>query len=155
MGSEIFDFIYSEHMIEHISFNDGQQMLRECWRVLKPGGHIRIVTPSLGFLLRVISPDAGMLERDYLEWSLTWFVPEARIKTPAFFVNNFLRAWGHTFIYDEETLCHSLLSAGFVGLFRAKISESVFPEFRNLENVGRLPPGFLELESMIIEAQKL
>ena len=150
-----FDFIYSEHMIEHISFNDGQNMLRECHRILKPGGRIRIVTPSLGFLLRVIGTDAGELEKCYMNWSIAMFVPEAKIQTPAVFINNFVRAWGHTFIYDEATLAASLSDAGFTNFWRMKISESDVPEFRNLESVNRLPPGFLELESMIIEAQKL
>src|SRR5687767_1281080 len=29
--SDSFDFIYSEHMIEHVSYADGQRMLRECF----------------------------------------------------------------------------------------------------------------------------
>src|ERR1700761_2617137 len=39
-----FDFIYSEHMIEHIPYADGRRMVRECFRVLKPEGVLRIST---------------------------------------------------------------------------------------------------------------
>jgi predicted SAM-dependent methyltransferase len=51
-ASDTFDFIFSEHMIEHVSHDDGAKMLAECHRVLKPGGHIRITTPDLAFLVR-------------------------------------------------------------------------------------------------------
>src|SRR5262245_54774413 len=33
-----FDFVFSEHMIEHIPFAAGLELLRECRRVLKPSG---------------------------------------------------------------------------------------------------------------------
>src|SRR4029450_4609520 len=35
-GDSSFDYIFFEHLIEHIDFQDGMVMLRECWRVLKP-----------------------------------------------------------------------------------------------------------------------
>src|SRR6266542_841538 len=33
-----FDLVYSEHMIEHIPYRDAQRGLRECRRVVRPGG---------------------------------------------------------------------------------------------------------------------
>lgn len=41
------DGVYSEHFIEHLSQTDGIGFLRECRRILKPGGTIRIATPDL------------------------------------------------------------------------------------------------------------
>ncbi len=35
---QTFDYIFSEHMIEHISYHDGISMLRNCHRILKPNG---------------------------------------------------------------------------------------------------------------------
>ena len=49
-----FDYIFSEHMIEHIDYFDGRKMLQECSRVLKPGGKIRIATPDLKKYLSLI-----------------------------------------------------------------------------------------------------
>jgi hypothetical protein len=34
------DYVFSEHMIEHLSSADGMRMLRECHRVLRPGGKV-------------------------------------------------------------------------------------------------------------------
>jgi prepilin-type processing-associated H-X9-DG protein len=39
--------IYSTHMIEHLYPDELETLLRECVRVLKPGGGLRIVVPSL------------------------------------------------------------------------------------------------------------
>src|SRR4051812_49307368 len=33
----VFSYIFTEHMIEHIPYAEGKNMLNECHRVLKPG----------------------------------------------------------------------------------------------------------------------
>ena len=152
--SEAFDFVYSEHMIEHVSFEDGRGMLEECNRILKPSGVIRIVTPSLGFLLRVMSSDRGMLEERYREWSVTNWVPGAPKVTNAFFLNNFVRAWGHTFVYDRETLELALQLSGFEPVISCELNKSDHQLLCGLANVKKIPPGFLDLESMVLEGTK-
>lgn len=42
-----FDAVYHSHVLEHLSPQDGQHLLEECYRVLKPGGVLRIVVPDL------------------------------------------------------------------------------------------------------------
>jgi SAM-dependent methyltransferase len=42
-----FDFVYHSHVLEHLSPDDGATMIRECFRVLRPGGVLRIVVPDL------------------------------------------------------------------------------------------------------------
>lgn len=41
------NIIYSSHTLEHLSKTEGLNFLRECYRVLKPNGIIRIVVPDL------------------------------------------------------------------------------------------------------------
>jgi predicted SAM-dependent methyltransferase len=154
IGDETFDYVYSEHMIEHIDFRSSIFMLKECFRILKAGGVIRIVTPSIEFLLRVLSPNRSIFEQTYVEWSVKNFVPEAFGYTDAFFLNNFMRAWGHRFIFDKKTLYRVLQDAGFGKIIDCKIGLSKHGPLSNLEFQERLPCGFLALESMIIEAQK-
>ena len=43
-----FDYIFSEHVIEHLEFAEAETMLREGFRILKPAGRIRLATPDLG-----------------------------------------------------------------------------------------------------------
>src|SRR5260221_172664 len=46
-----FHYVFSEHHLEHLSYREGLSMLRECCRVLRPDGKIRIATPDLEVLL--------------------------------------------------------------------------------------------------------
>jgi len=41
------DYIFCEEAIEHIDLNNGYSLLKECLRVLKKGGVLRVATPDL------------------------------------------------------------------------------------------------------------
>src|SRR5689334_24256769 len=47
LRSESFALIFSEHAIEHISEEAGLRFVSECFRVLRPGGVLRLTTPDL------------------------------------------------------------------------------------------------------------
>jgi SAM-dependent methyltransferase len=42
-----FDVVYSSHVLEHFTPEQGAFLIKESWRVLKPGGTVRIVIPDL------------------------------------------------------------------------------------------------------------
>jgi SAM-dependent methyltransferase len=46
-GDGQVDACYTSHMVEHLSAPEAKQFLTECFRVLKPGGIIRVVVPDL------------------------------------------------------------------------------------------------------------
>lgn len=155
LESDTFDFIYSEHMIEHVPYQAGSMMLRECHRVLRPGGVLRISTPDLAFLIRLYARPDLPLHRRYIDYTIGRYVPDAPEPSPAFVVNNFVRDWEHQFIHDEATLRRALTDAGFGGIRRCAIQTSEQQALTQLENVSRMPQGFLELESLIMEAAKM
>ena len=41
------EFIYHSHVLEHFSKTEGEKFIKECYRVLKPNGVIRIAVPDL------------------------------------------------------------------------------------------------------------
>jgi SAM-dependent methyltransferase len=45
-----FDVVYHSHLLEHIDRDAAPGFLRECLRVLRPGGLIRVVVPDLELL---------------------------------------------------------------------------------------------------------
>lgn len=42
-----FDVVYHSHVLEHLNASDGVAFLKECFRVLRRGGLLRIVVPDL------------------------------------------------------------------------------------------------------------
>lgn len=42
------DMLYASHVLEHVSSPDAIQFLRECHRILKPQGMLRLVVPCVG-----------------------------------------------------------------------------------------------------------
>ncbi len=47
-----YDMVYHSHVLEHLTPADGQRLIEECYRVLKPGGVLRIVVPDLEQIAR-------------------------------------------------------------------------------------------------------
>jgi predicted SAM-dependent methyltransferase len=147
-----FDYIFSEHMIEHMTYQEGRQMLQECFRVLKPSGRIRITCPDIDFLIKLYK-SPGAMETSYVNWAsaqLNW----APYTDAVFVINNYVRDWGHKFIYSRDVLAKTLDSVGFKQLEAFKITESKDENLRNLEIPQRMPPHFLQLESMTVEGVK-
>ncbi len=47
-----FDFAYHSHVLEHFSKDYARVFLQECYRILKPGGVLRIAVPDLENIVR-------------------------------------------------------------------------------------------------------
>lgn len=153
-AEEAFDFVFSEHMIEHVPYDAALRMLKECYRVLKPDGVLRIVTPDLEKILSIYPHPSQADGQRYLQWMSKTFTPDVTQNQPAHVVNAFFRLWGHQFIYDEQTLMASLQSCGFTKIERRELRESRYPELQNLEHTERYPEGLLSYESICLEACK-
>jgi len=41
------DVVYHSHVLEHLTKEDGEKLSKECFRVLKPGGILRVCIPDL------------------------------------------------------------------------------------------------------------
>lgn len=149
-----FDYIFSEHQIEHLPYDTGLRMLRECRRVLRPGGRIRIATPDLRVIAGLITPTLDAEQSRYVDWIIETFVPDAPVSLPAFVVNNAFRNWGHRFIYDEATLADALARCGFSDVCRFAMGESGDGVLSGIEAHGA-SHGNAEMtrfETMVLEA---
>src|SRR5207247_1653378 len=108
-----FDYVFSEHMIEHIEYQSALVMLRECFRVLKPGGKIRMSTPDLKVLVGLFSDEKTAAQNFYVDWMTRRFLPDATYCKEVFLINNAFRAWGHEFLYDREAIEITMKKVGF------------------------------------------
>ena len=68
----VFDYVFSEHMIEHLPLDGARCMLSECFRVLKPGGHLRLATPDLARVIGLYVASESAPQAQYLRWAVTY-----------------------------------------------------------------------------------
>ena len=120
-----FDYIVAEHLIEHLTHQDGLRMLKECYRVLNPAGKIRIGTPDIDTVMQLRRPEKSELQLNYIKWHVDGCLPEIGIYRDIFVINSAFSNFGHRFLYDYETLHESLKEAGYVNIVRCKPGESV------------------------------
>jgi predicted SAM-dependent methyltransferase len=153
-----FDYVFSEHMVEHLSYDAARFMLAECRRVLRPQGVLRIATPDLERLLALYEHrrDPAPDETAYVTWVARTFFADPNRATAPFVLNNAFRAWGHQFLFDEETLRALLADAGFVKARRVAVGESQHVHLRGLERhacaVG--DEAMTSFETLVLEAEK-
>jgi len=150
-----FQYVFSEHMIQAVPWEAGVAMLKECYRVLAPGGKLRVVTPNLAkfFQLLIGNPDAGA--KQFMEAKMRYHGwPESPV-TGAYIVNRQVRDWG-PFLYDPPTLRKSFELAGFQQITEYRVDEKTDPVFRQVEIRTRNEGSDLWLinrwESMAFEA---
>lgn len=73
---ESFEVVYHSHLLEHFSRSNAESFLKECYRVLRPQGVLRVVVPDLEqiaqtYLTAVKKASAGSQEwHDNYEWIL-------------------------------------------------------------------------------------
>jgi len=149
------DLIHTEHMIEHIDFDDGQRFLAECARILKPGGRIRISTPDFDRVLALAQhpdPRVGSLIRAANARNQ---VDPEKLDDPIFAVNRLFSGHGHRFLYSVRMLKECLLSAGLQDVRRQEVGESEEPDLRGLEQHDqRVGAEWNSYHSLIVEAVK-
>jgi len=123
------DFIFNEHFLEHLTWDEGLQTIKEFMRVLKPGGVLRIAMPDLVRSVRIYEDENWKNNnREYFEkYGLT------SVKTRAQNLNIDFRSWGHKHLYDFEELERLLREAGCVNIRRQLLHESGYEELQNLE----------------------
>jgi predicted SAM-dependent methyltransferase len=137
-NNDVFDYVYSEHMIEHIEHERAVFMLRECFRVLKPGGKIRISTPDLKVYTGLHSKEKTASQKFYIDWVIQNLMPQVDYCEDVFLINNAFRAWGHQFLYDRETLRVTMARAGFgdITFYQSGVSDD--ENLRGIELHGSL-----------------
>ena len=125
-----FQYVFAEHLIEHLPWEGGLKMLKESHRVLAPGGKIRIVTPNLKKLIGLVNNGIESESREGIEASQRLFGwPDTPVMAVYVF-NRVVRDWGHQFIYDPESLRKTLELAGFREIKELSIGDDTDPSFR-------------------------
>lgn len=105
--------VFTEHVLEHLRFDDACRLLREAHRVLRPGG-----------VLRVVVPDAGRFMRSYAD-SDGWLADlRPAASTPMMAVCDVVYRHGHRSAWDAHTLTRLLRELGFTTVRERRYGES-------------------------------
>lgn len=152
-----FDYVFSEHHIEHLTYSEGLFTLRECYRVLKPGGKVRIATPSLEALLSLYTPAPNKIQQRYIRFATDMFLPDVGVYSAVFVINNAFHNWGHQFLYDTPTLRGAMREAGFVNVVPATSCESNDSHLRGIDRHGQFigDEDINRFETMVLEGSRL
>lgn len=67
-----FDVVYHSHLLEHFPRRDAAPFLRECYRVLKRRGIIRIVVPDLERIARLYLQALEAIDHGRREWGYNY-----------------------------------------------------------------------------------
>jgi predicted SAM-dependent methyltransferase len=128
-----FQYVLGEHMISAVPWEGGVAMLKECYRILAPGGKLRVVTPNLAKFVQLLTgnPDADAQRFIAAKLRLAGW-PESPV-TGAYIFNRQVRDWGTQFLYDPATLRKSLELAGFKQIAEYRVDEKTDPVFREVE----------------------
>lgn len=126
------DEIYTSHVIEHFDFNKGQHVLKEWYRVLKPGGKLIIETPDFYYSCKYF---IELYEKYNDEFIIHENVKHQIYKLYGHF---FSEPWKphcyHLFLYTEKELCMVLKNTGFKKIIR-KEAENFIENFPGNENI--------------------
>lgn len=105
------DAVFHEHLLEHLTLPQGEGLLRETLRVLRPGGVLRIGVPDAGAVVQSYAGNAGP------EWALS-------APTPMIAVQRLFYDHGHRAMYDGQTLTLLFRAVGFAEVRRCAFGES-------------------------------
>ena len=119
--------MYSEHFIEHVPLGLVRHLLLpECFRILMPGGYIRVGVPDGEWWIGEYQLKKGDSEHHFTERSsdwLTWMME----------INRVARDSSHFYLYDYETLAALLSEIGFIELRKSYANDSNIPCFIGID----------------------
>ena len=138
------DYIYTSHMIEHLLRSDVESFLKECLRVLKVGGIIRISVPDLE-----LAVDTYLQNKDadaFMENILVEAPPISSMKQKFRLLVVGYRH--HQWMYDGDSLVKLLRKTGFRNVEVCK------PGFTNMSDPDGLDLYERSEQSVYLEAVK-
>lgn len=149
--SDSVDFLFAEHVVEHVAPGEGYRFFKECRRVLRTGGVVRIVVPDISKIwLHCDAKYLALLQ----EGMKTWW-PAAGLQLPSdnYFPNevdaveSLIFCHGHKSVYTEDMLMLLMEVAG-LDVTPCDYMKSQHPELHEIDSHWK----YMGLENCILES---
>ena len=128
-ATDSVDKIYSSHVLEHMQKEQGEFLLKECYRILKKQGVMRLAVPDLEFCCRRYlqkissSEPVGREPHDELIFNMY-----------GAYLNKKRYGAHHRYMYDWPTLREILMALGFSKIARQPYKAGIDQELYSLDN---------------------
>ena len=135
------EVVYSSHTLEHLTKTEGLALLRECHRVLRPDGTIRLVVPDLA---RIVNEyvSGRMAAEDFV--AALGVLPEYKGRGPKVLQRRFQN---HACMYDPARLLAILDDIGFDARERGSLDSEI-------DDIARVELEERAEGSLVVEGRK-
>lgn len=131
--------LYCSHVLEHLSYEDFNQALKNSFRLLKPGGIFRLVMPDLEHMAQIYlqAKDSGdpTASVDFMRSTLLGYESRARgLRSLTSFM------WGnsrHLWLWDSASTREILSHVGFRSMRECSFNDSDDKHFTEVEDKDR------------------
>ena len=145
LASESADFLFAEHVIEHVPPRDAWNFIVECRRVLKPGGVLRLCFPDIK---RILTAESGGFDRLCQQSGWSDGTREGSVRATLF-------CHGHLGAWTADSLTTLLAGAGF-GVSECRPGQSIHPELQGVDQHWKTVGSEInEIETTVLEGRKL
>lgn len=150
-GNETVSVVYSSHMLEHLPRQQAEEFLRDVYRVLTPGGILRLALPDLEskareYLSLLDQARQGELAAipadEFMSSTQLGLRSRGRISRPREYFRMVLARERHLWMWDAPSLFAVLKHIGFVQISQRHFRESGIPEVSLLDLENRKSDSF-------------
>lgn len=136
------DYILCEHCMEHIDYYAAVAFLKECRRVLRPGGVVRIATPSIERIRREGT-------QAYFNFTTKW-QPHATAQGA---MHAIAYCHGHRSVWTDSLLESTLFLAGYKWVTKCNPHASASEQLRDVDGHHRvIGEDWNRIETIVYEA---
>ncbi len=135
--TDSIEAINASHVLEHLKKDTAYEFLRECYRILQPGGTVRIAVPDMDKLIRLMRSGIGAINDVSLSGATISFEPIDEQDVH-----------GHNYMYCFESLAYMMEKTGFVQVEQSDFNSSSFEVLRGVDT-----PLYKEI-SLYVDAAK-
>ena len=120
LSDESVDYIYCSHVLEHLEKWETRNILKECMRVLRRDGVLRVVLPDLKKMVKLYS-SADIFCREFYGFN----------KDQKIWSRRFIRA--HQWMYDDKSIFEEVKKAGFNDIKIVSGGQGKTPDLEKLD----------------------